>query len=118
MPSRSRPSARLSTTSRTTSRKRGGASRDLAQLIHELPKERLRQAFTHSSWAGDRAESYERLEFLGDSVLGLAIARELYERFPDYQEGRLAKIRAHVVSRRGSSWPLMRRPATRKSSSG
>jgi|SRR5688572_13679045 ribonuclease III len=99
MPSRSRPSARLSTTSRATSRKRGGASRDLAQLIHELPKERLRQAFTHSSWAGDRAESYERLEFLGDSVLGLAIARELYERFPDYQEGRLAKIRAHVVSR-------------------
>jgi ribonuclease-3 len=39
------------------------------------------------------------LEFLGDSVLGLAIARELYERFPQYQEGRLAKIRAHVVSR-------------------
>jgi ribonuclease III len=32
-------------------------------------------------------------------VLGLAIAQELYERFPDYQEGRLAKIRAHVVSR-------------------
>jgi ribonuclease-3 len=99
MPSRSRPSDRLSTTSRATNRKRGRASRDLAQLIHELPKERLRQAFTHASWAGDRAESYERLEFLGDSVLGLAIARELYERFPDYQEGRLAKIRAHVVSR-------------------
>jgi ribonuclease III len=55
--------------------------------------------FTHASWAGDRSESYERLEFLGDSVLGLAIARELYERFPGYQEGRLAKIRAHVVSR-------------------
>jgi ribonuclease-3 len=99
MPSRSRPSDRLSTTSRTTSRKHGRASGDLAQLIAELPKERLRQAFTHASWAGDRADSYERLEFLGDSVLGLAIARELYERFPDYQEGRLAKIRAHVVSR-------------------
>jgi ribonuclease-3 len=99
MPSRSRPSARLSTTSRATSRKRGRAGKDLAQLIHELPKKRLRQAFTHASWAGDRAESYERLEFLGDSVLGLAIARDLYERFPDYQEGRLAKIRAHVVSR-------------------
>jgi ribonuclease III len=55
--------------------------------------------FTHASWASDRSESYERLEFLGDSVLGLAIAQELYERFPDYQEGRLAKIRAHVVSR-------------------
>jgi ribonuclease-3 len=99
MPSRSKPSGRLSTTSRTTSRKRGRASADLAQLIERLPKERLRQAFTHASWAGDRAKSYERLEFLGDSVLGLAIARELYERFPEYQEGRLAKVRAHVVSR-------------------
>jgi ribonuclease III len=100
MPSRSRPSDRLSTTSRTTSRrKRDRAGPDLAKLIDGLPKKRLRQAFTHASWAGDRAESYERLEFLGDSVLGLAIARELYERFPDYQEGRLAKIRAHVVSR-------------------
>ena len=99
MPSRSRPSDRLSTTSRITSRKRDRSSPDLTQLIRELPDQRLRQAFTHASWAGDRAESYERLEFLGDSVLGLAIARELYERFPDYQEGRLAKVRAHVVSR-------------------
>ena len=59
----------------------------------------MRNAFTHASWAADRADSYERLEFLGDSVLGLAIAQELYERFPDSQEGRLAKLRAHVVSR-------------------
>ncbi len=43
--------------------------------------------------------SYERLEFLGDSVLELAIARALYERFPDFSEGRMAKIRSHVVSR-------------------
>jgi ribonuclease III len=55
--------------------------------------------FTHSSWAPDRASSYERLEFLGDSVLELAVARELYQRFPDFTEGRLAKIRSHVVSR-------------------
>jgi len=55
--------------------------------------------FTHTSWAANREDSYERLEFLGDSVLGLAIARELYERFPDYPEGQLAQIRAHVVSR-------------------
>jgi ribonuclease-3 len=81
------------------SSKRGRAKADLAQLIDELPKKRLRHAFTHASWAGDRSESYERLEFLGDSVLGLAIAQELYERFPTYQEGPLAKIRAHVVSR-------------------
>lgn len=53
----------------------------------------------HSSWAPDRTESYERLEFLGDSVLELAIARELYDRYPSFLEGRLAKIRSHVVSR-------------------
>jgi ribonuclease III len=46
-----------------------------------------------------RSHSYERLEFLGDSVLGLAIAQELYDRFPEEGEGKLAKIRAHVVSR-------------------
>jgi ribonuclease-3 len=55
--------------------------------------------FTHTSWAPDRASSYERLEFLGDSVLELAVARALFERFPEASEGRLAKIRAHVVSR-------------------
>jgi ribonuclease III len=68
-------------------------------MIDGLPAERLENVFTHSSWAPDRASSYERLEFLGDSVLELAIARELYERFPDFSEGRLAKIRSHVVSR-------------------
>jgi ribonuclease-3 len=46
-----------------------------------------------------RESSYERLEFLGDSVLGLAIAQHLYRRFPDEPEGELARIRAHVVSR-------------------
>jgi ribonuclease-3 len=59
----------------------------------------LRHVFTHASWAADRASSYERLEFLGDSVLELAVARALYERYPDFSEGRLAKIRSHVVSR-------------------
>jgi ribonuclease-3 len=43
--------------------------------------------------------SYERLEFLGDSVLELAVARTLFENYPDFSEGRLAKIRSHVVSR-------------------
>jgi ribonuclease-3 len=55
--------------------------------------------FTHASWAADRAASYERLEFLGDSVLELSVARALYERYPEFSEGRLAKIRSHVVSR-------------------
>jgi ribonuclease III len=59
----------------------------------------LEHVFTHSSWAPDRASSYERLEFLGDSVLELSVARALYERYPDFSEGRLAKIRSHVVSR-------------------
>jgi ribonuclease-3 len=59
----------------------------------------LEHVFTHASWAADRASSYERLEFLGDSVLELAVARALYDRYPDFSEGRLAKIRSHVVSR-------------------
>jgi len=68
-----------------------------------LPSERAATAFTHSSWASDRTESYERLEFLGDSVLELAIAHELYDRYPEFSEGRLAKIRSHVVSRASCS---------------
>ena len=69
------------------------------KLIDRLPDELLENVFTHSSWAPDRASSYERLEFLGDSVLELAIAQALYERYPDSSEGGLAKIRSHVVSR-------------------
>jgi ribonuclease III len=68
-------------------------------LIDALPEERLENVFTHSSWAPDRASSYERLEFLGDSVLELAVARALYDDYPEFSEGRLAKIRSHVVSR-------------------
>ncbi|MDQ3876218.1 MAG: ribonuclease III [Actinomycetota bacterium] len=55
--------------------------------------------FAHPSGATDRLLSYERLEFLGDSVLELAIARALYEGYPEFEEGQLAKIRSHVVSR-------------------
>jgi ribonuclease III len=90
---RSRRSARLSTTSRRTSRA------TLAELIAALPPERSAAVFTHSSWANDRSESYERLEFLGDSVLELAIANTLYDRFPAYEEGQMAKLRSQVVSR-------------------
>src|SRR6266511_6218089 len=72
---------------------------ELGKLIEQLPEQRVEQLYTHASWASDRAASYERLEFLGDSVLELAIARALYERYPDFTEGRLAKIRSHVVSR-------------------
>jgi ribonuclease III len=58
-----------------------------------------RQAFTHSSWAGDRGESYERLAFLGDVVLSLAVSTHIYPRFPDFGAGRLTKLRAQSVSR-------------------
>ena len=68
-------------------------------MIETLPPERRRSVFAHSSWVAERGHSYERLEFLGDSVLGLAITRHLYERFPERPEGELARMRAHVVSR-------------------
>ena len=89
-----------STTSRpTSSRAPGGDPGKLRSLIEALPAERLEHVFTHSAWAVDRSSSYERLEFLGDSVLELAVAHALFERYPDFPEGRLAKIRSHVVSR-------------------
>ena len=57
---------------------------------------------THSSWTERRSESYERLAFLGDSVLGLAITTHLYPRLEadSYGAGRLTKIRAQTVSGR------------------
>ena len=53
----------------------------------------------HPYWAPDRTSSYERLEFLGDSVLDLAVARYLFDSHPDFSEGRMTKILAHVRSR-------------------
>jgi ribonuclease-3 len=94
----SRPSARRSITSSRTKSEIAGTG-ELGRLISELTPAQLEPVFTHASWAEDRSESYERLEFLGDSVLELAIARAVFERFGDASEGRLAKIRAHVVSR-------------------
>jgi ribonuclease-3 len=62
--------------------------------------ELLRSALTHASGANTRLASNERLEFLGDAVLGLVTCEQLYLRFPDYQEGDLTKIKSVVVSRR------------------
>jgi ribonuclease-3 len=62
--------------------------------------ELLRSALTHASGANTRLASNERMEFLGDSVLGLVTCEQLYLRFPDYQEGDLTKIKSVVVSRR------------------
>jgi ribonuclease-3 len=60
----------------------------------------MRQVFTHASWTSRRADSYTRLAFLGDSVLGLAITAHLYPRLEAerYGAGRLTKIRAQTVS--------------------
>src|ERR1700681_5061764 len=60
----------------------------------------LRAALTHASGANTRLASNERLEFLGDAVLGLVTCEQLYMRFPDFQEGDLTKIKSVVVSRR------------------
>ena len=60
----------------------------------------LRAALTHTSGALTRLASNERLEFLGDAVLGLVTCELLYQRFPEYQEGDLTKVKSAVVSRR------------------
>src|SRR5712692_9902810 len=62
--------------------------------------EMLRSALTHASGANTRLASNERLEFLGDAILGLIVCEELFQRFPDFQEGDLTKIKSVVVSRR------------------
>jgi len=62
--------------------------------------EMLRAALTHTSGADTRLGSFERLEFLGDAVLGLIITDALYSGHPDLPEGQLAKLRASVVNMR------------------
>lgn len=58
----------------------------------------LASALTHASIAANRLESNERLEFLGDAVLGLIVCDYLFQHYPDYQEGELTKIKSSVVS--------------------
>jgi ribonuclease-3 len=79
----------------------GPRPESLEELLAELPENLRRQAFTHSSWVEHRAEAYERLAFLGDVVLSLAVSDHLYPRFERYGAGRLTKVRAQAVS--GSS---------------
>ena len=61
----------------------------------------LQNALTHSSYANERwhnsLKSNERLEFLGDSILGMAVAEYLYKTFPDRPEGELTRMRADMV---------------------
>jgi ribonuclease III len=70
----------------------------LAELLDELPDDLRGQALTHASWVEHRAESYERLAFLGDVVLSLAVSDHLFPRFERYGAGRLTKVRAQAVS--------------------
>lgn len=65
-----------------------------------MPEELSTQVFRHASWSDRRADSYTRLAFLGDSVLGLAVTSHLFPRLEAerYGEGRLTKIRAQAVS--------------------
>jgi ribonuclease III len=70
----------------------------LAGLVAELPAELRQQALTHSSWTERRIDSFERLAFLGDSVLGLAVATELFARFGGEASGGLTKIHNQAVS--------------------
>ncbi len=61
----------------------------------------LMEAFTHSSYANENADSsYERLEFLGDSILGMVVSQYLFNRYPDEDEGFLTKAKASIVSGR------------------
>jgi ribonuclease-3 len=70
----------------------------LRELLEGLPQELRQQVFTHASWVDHRAESYERLAFLGDVVLSLAVSNHLFPRFERYGAGPLTKVRAQAVS--------------------
>jgi ribonuclease-3 len=71
----------------------------LRDLLEALPDDLAAQAFTHSSWVECRTDSYERLAFLGDVVLSIAVSDHIYPRFPSWGAGRLTKLRAQAVSR-------------------
>ena len=76
----------------------------LTELLHELgilvDPPLMDLAFTHRSWAYEngRGATNERLEFLGDSVLGFIVTEHIYRTYPERPEGQLAKVRAAVVS--------------------
>jgi ribonuclease-3 len=74
----------------------------IAALGIECSEELMVRALTHRSYAYEHGglPTNERLEFLGDSVLGLVITDSLYARYPDLPEGQLAKLRASIVNMR------------------
>ncbi|AQQ69989.1 Ribonuclease 3 [Limihaloglobus sulfuriphilus] len=74
---------------------------ELQELIGYRFKDQqlLSLTLTHTSSVSDRIESNERHEFFGDAVLDLVICQELFEKYPDYSEGDLTKIKSRLVSR-------------------
>jgi ribonuclease-3 len=72
----------------------------LAELFEDIPEELRRRALSHSSWVERRIDSYGRLAFLGDSVLGLSVASDLFSEYPDADIGELTKILNQAVSGR------------------
>ena len=82
----------------TVEEDREAAVSELADLVESLPDGLYRQALTHPSWVQARTTSYERLAFLGDSVLGLAVAGEVFDRFAEHDSGRLTKTLNQSVS--------------------
>ncbi len=96
------------TTSTPSSRRVDAGAEGAAELAERLGHNfgdlsLLQHALAHRSWCGEQeggAPSNERLEFLGDAVLGLIVAGYTYERFPDFAEGKLAKVRSAVVNAR------------------
>lgn len=85
---------------------------DFAQLYKDLEytfenESLLNQALTHSSYVNDfgmkKTDSNERLEFLGDAILGAAVAKRLYAKYTDMNEGALTKLRAKIVCEKSLS---------------
>jgi ribonuclease-3 len=60
----------------------------------------LREALTHASSASHRLKSNERMEFLGDAVLGLLVCEQLFRQYPSHSEGELTRVKSSIVSRR------------------
>lgn len=73
---------------------------NVADIIGMIPVSLREAALTHSSYAGEHpgTEDNQRLEFLGDAVIGLICASYLYRKFPDYPEGKLSVIKSVLIS--------------------
>ena len=104
MPVRLRPPAPVFRRGRVSSAvvaKASAASRS-ASGIRSGTRELLERALTHRSFSNEqrdlRSPNNERLEFLGDTVLGFVVGDLIYRAFPNLQEGALSKIKAHLVS--------------------